>query len=418
MSSTADAKTIVVVGAGIVGIGSAIWLARDGHRVTLVDAKGPAAGTSYGNAGILANSSIVPVQSPGLLRKAPGMLFGRDGPLFLKWSYLPRLLPWLRRYLSYCSVEEVERIAAALMPIIGDSVDQHMAIAAGTPAERFIQPVNYTYAYADRAAYMKDALAWRIRREHGFEFSEVEADELHEIEPSLGPNTNFGVRLPGHAWIRDPGAYVTALCDYAQSLGVVLRIAKVHDFVRSGDRVVGVKTDGGDITCDAVVVASGVWSKSLLEKVSVDVTMESERGYHLELMEPRGGPSMPIALSAYKFIATPMEGRLRLAGLVEFGGLDAPASEAPYELLLRKVMAAFPGLQWEGEQRWLGHRPATDDSIPVIGQAAPGVYAAFGHQHVGLTGGPKTGRIVADLVAGRHPNFDMTPYRPDRFGRG
>jgi D-amino-acid dehydrogenase len=352
------------------------------------------------------------------MRKVPSMLFGRDGPLFLKWSYLLRLLPWLRRYLSYCNVEDVERIAAALMPVIGDSVEQHMAVAGGTPAERFIQPVDYTYAYSDRAAYSKDALAWRIRREHGFATVEVDAGELREIEPSLGPDTNFALRLPGHAWIRDPGAYVNALCDYAQSLGVVLRIAEVHEFVRSAERVVGVKTTDGDIACDEVVVASGVWSKSLLEKVSVDITMEAERGYHIELMEPTGGPSMPISLSAYKFIATPMEGRLRLAGLVEFAGLDAPASEAPYQLLLRKAVAAFPGLRWEGEQRWLGFRPSTDDSIPVIGRAAPGVFAAFGHQHVGLTGGPKTGRIIADLVAGRHPNFDMTPYSPDRFDRG
>ena len=413
-----DAKTVIVVGAGIVGIGTAIWLARDGHRVTLIDAEGPAAGTSYGNAGILASSSIVPVQSPGLMRKAPGMLFGRDGPLFLKWSYLPRLLPWLRRYLSYCSVEEVERIAGALMPVIGDSVEQHLAIAKGTPAERFIEPVDYTYAYTDRAAYLKDALAWRIRREQGFATIEVEADELREVEPALGSDTRFGLRLPGHAWIRDPGAYVGALCEYAQSLGVELRITRVHDFVRSGERVVGVKTDDGDILSDEVVVASGVWSKALLEKLSVEVTMESERGYHVELMAPQGGPQMPIALTAYKFIATPMVGRLRLAGLVEFGGLDAPPSEAPYELLLRKAVAAFPNLRWEGEKRWLGHRPATDDSIPVIGQAAPGVYAAFGHQHVGLTGGPKTGRIVADLIAGRRLNLDMTPYDPARFRRG
>lgn len=414
-SRPGETRSITVVGAGIVGIGTAIWLARDGHQVTLVDAEGPAAGTSFGNAGILASSSIVPVQSPGLLAKAPGMLFGRDGPLFLKWSYLVRLLPWLRRYLSYCTVDQVERISAALVPIIGDSVEQHLAIARGTPAERFIQSVDYTYAYASRAAYLTDALAWRIRREHGFETREVEEAALRELEPSLGQDTRFAVRLPGHAWIRDPGGYVTALCDYAKTLGVELRIARVVDFIRSGDRVSGVRTDGGDIHCDEVVVASGVWSKALLERLSISVPMESERGYHLELVEPQDGPSMPVALTAYKFIATPMDGRLRLAGLVEFGGLDAPASEAPYELLLRQARKAFPRLRWTNENRWLGHRPATVDSIPVIGPVMPGVYAAFGHQHVGLTGGPKTGRIVADLIAGRTPNFDLAPYRVDRF---
>lgn len=418
MSAVAtQGKHVVVVGAGIVGIGAAIWLLRDGHRVTIVDAKGPAEGTSFGNAGILASSSIVPVTTPGLMMKAPGMLFLASGPLFLKWSYLPRLLPWLRRYLSHCSVDQVERIAAALMPIIGDSVEQHMAIARGTPAEAFITPVDYTYAYADHEAYLGDALAWRIRRKHGFVANELGASALHDIEPNLGPDSKFGVQLPGHAWIRDPGAYVKALCAHAESEGATLQISSVESFEFDGERLRAVLTSHGPIPCDEVVVAAGAWSASLCAQLGLKIPLESERGYHMELFDVQGGPSIPIALTAYKFIATPMAGRLRLAGLVEFGGLDAPASEAPYRLLLRQAKAAFPGLTWGEEKRWLGHRPATPDSLPVIGPVPgrSGVHLAFGHQHVGLTGGPKTGRIVADLIAGRHPNYDLAPYRSTRF---
>ena len=415
--STAKQKHIVVIGAGIVGIGTAIWLLRDGHRVTLVDAKGPAEGTSYGNAGILASSSIVPVTTPGLVAKAPGMLFSPDGALFLKWRYLPRLLPWLRRYLSHCTLEDVERISAGLMNIIGDSVEQHLAIARGTPAERFIQPVDYTYAYTDHDAYLRDALAWRIRREHGFVVNELGANALHESEPSLGPQCRFGVQLPGHAWIRDPGAYVKALCAHAQAQGAALRIATVSGFEFDGSQLRSVLTDAGSIECDEVVVAAGAWSTTLTKSLGLDVALESERGYHLELFDTQGGPSTPIALTAYKFIATPMEGRLRLAGLVEFGGLEAPASEAPYRLLLKQAKRAFPDLKWGEEKRWLGHRPATIDSLPMIGPVPGkvGVHLAFGHQHVGLTGGPKTGRIVADMIAGRRANFDLSAYRTTRF---
>jgi D-amino-acid dehydrogenase len=415
--STAQAKHVVVVGAGIVGIGSAIWLLRDGHRVTIIDAKGPAEGTSYGNAGILANSSIVPVTTPGLIKKAPGMLFSRSGPLFLKWSYLPRLLPWLRSYLAHCTLDEVERTAAALMPIIGDSVDQHLAIARGTPAESFIQPVDYTYAYASREAYLADALAWRIRREHGFVANELDAATLHEAEPNLGADSRFGVQLPGHAWIRDPGAYVKALCAHAQTQGAQLKIETVNDFQFEGEQLRAVITDQERIDCDEVVIAAGAWSAPLCAKLGLHVALETERGYHLELFDVSGGPAVPIALTAYKFIATPMQGRLRLAGLVEFGGLEAPASEAPYHLLLRQARVAFPNLKWGEEKRWLGHRPATTDSRPVIGPVPgkSGVHLAFGHQHVGLTGGPKTGRIIADLIAGRRPNIDLAPYRTARF---
>ena len=412
-------KHIVVIGAGIVGVSAAIWLLRDGHRVTIVDSKGPAEGTSFGNAGILANSSIVPVTTPGLLKKAPGMLFSPSGALFLKWAYLPRLLPWLRSYLSHCTLEEVERIAAALMPIIGDSVDQHLAIARDTPAERFITPVNYTYAYANREAFLGDALAWRLRREHGFVVNELDAAALRAAEPNLGANSTFGAQLPGHAWIRDPGAYVKALCAHAQAQGAQLRIATVEDFSFEGSELRAVVSDSGAIDCDEVVIAAGAWSARLCERLGLKVALEAERGYHLELFDAQGGPSVPIALAAYKFIATPMEGRLRLAGLVEFGGLSAAASEAPYKLLLRQAKSAFPNLRWGEEKRWLGHRPATTDSLPVIGPVPGknGVHLAFGHQHVGLTGGPKSGRIVADMIAGRRANFDLKPYRTTRFAK-
>lgn len=416
--------TVVVIGAGIVGVSAALWLLRDGHKVIIVDSKGPAEGTSYGNAGILAASSIVPVTTPGLVKKAPGMLFGRDGPLFLKWGYLPRLLPWLREYLAHCNEADVERIADGLMHIIGDSVEQHLALAAGTRAESFIQPVNYTYAYADREAYLADRLAWRIRRDHGFETVELDEPALQRAEPNLGPASRYGVQLPGHAWIRDPGGYVKALAEEAVARGAELRIATVDDVQLTDGSVSAVVTKDGPISCDRVVLAAGVWSKALAEKLGVRIAMESERGYHIELFEVEGGPSTPIALAAFKFIATPMEDdhgtqRLRLAGLVEFGGLDAGPSDAPYELLKRQVKAAFPGLRWNGEKRWLGHRPATTDSLPVIGQIprAAGVFTAFGHQHVGLTGGPKTGRIAADLIANRRPNFDLGPYRVERFSK-
>ena len=172
-------QRVVVIGAGIVGVGAAIWLARDGRQVTVLAPNGPAGGTSYGNAGILAASSIVPVTVPGLLGKAPKLLFGRSGPVFLKWRYLPRRLPWLVRYLRHCYVADVDRIAAARTPIIGDSLEQHLALARGTPAERFILPVSYTYAYADRAAYESDGLAWRVRAAHG-----VVAEERDHFAPS------------------------------------------------------------------------------------------------------------------------------------------------------------------------------------------------------------------------------------------
>ena len=221
--TSGSAETIAVIGAGIVGVSAAVWLARDGHKVLLLDRLAPGEAASYGNAGVLASCSVVPVTVPGLIGKAPGMLLNSESPLFLRWSYLPRLMPWLLRYLSHCRTEETERIAAALTPIIGDSLEQHQALARGTPAERWIAPSDYVFAYRDRAAFEADKLIWRLRGENGFNWDLLEGDALGDYEPALGPDFRCGVRLPGHGHIKDPGRYVKDLATHLESLGGEIR---------------------------------------------------------------------------------------------------------------------------------------------------------------------------------------------------
>jgi D-amino-acid dehydrogenase len=179
----------------------------------------------------------------------------------------------------------------------------------------------------------------------------------------------------------------------------------------------GLRIGGETLDCDAAVLATGPWSKPLAREMGLDVPLESERGYHLELWEPSAMPRAPVMVASAKFVATPMEGRLRLAGIVELGGLDAPPSRAPFDLLRRAAKAAMPGLTWSREVEWMGHRPAPADSIPVIG-AVPGLsgaYTAFGHHHIGLTSGPRTGRLLSQLISGKQPNLDLAAYSPERF---
>ena len=410
-------KSVIVVGAGIVGVSTAIWLQRAGHSVTLIDRIGPAGGASYGNGGMLASCSVVPVPVPGLVRKAPRMLLDPNQPLFLKYRYLPRLLPWLARYLARANERDARTTAQALYGIVSDSLADHQALAHNTGAERWIVPSDYLYVYSDRVHYLSDSLGWTIRRDLGFVWDELEGQDLRNYDPVFAKSLGFAVKLAKHGRISDPGAYVTELARHVVRKGGRQLKGVVSDVIHRNGKVTGVRADGQDIQCDAVVIAAGAWSGQLAARLGIRVPLETERGYHIDLWEPSVMPRSPVMVTSGKFVMTPMEGRLRLAGIVEFGGLRADPSRAPFGFLKKTVRAALPGIKWGNGEEWMGHRPATTDSIPVIGEVPfiNGAYFGFGHHHIGLTGGPKTGWLLAQMISRRSPNLDMGAYSPKRF---
>ena len=409
---------IAVLGAGIVGLSTAEWLRRDGHEVTLIDRVEPGdpAQASFGNAGVLAGSGVVPVAVPGLIAAAPRMLFDPDGPLFLKWGYLPRLLPWLAPFLMTGRRDEVARISRALAALIGDTVAEHRALAAGTGAERHIGSARYTYLYRDRAAFEADALGRALREAAGVAAEERDRAALEAEDPHLGPRYGFGLAFRDSTHLDDPAAYARALFDHYRGAGGAHRREEIRDVAPRGAGI-DVTLSGGTVHVDHAVLALGAWSGRLARRLGHGPGLETERGYHLMLEGPSRMPPAAYMLQDSAFVATPMRAGLRLAGLVEFGGLAAGPSDGPTELQRRRVRDLYPGLTWEGETRWMGHRPSTRDSLPFIGESprARGVWFAFGHQHLGLTAGPKTGRLIADMIAGRRPNIDLAPYRVGRF---
>lgn len=410
-------KTIAIVGAGIVGVSTALWLQRAGHSVVLIDRNGPGEGASFGNGGVLAASGFVPATGPGLIRSLPRMLLDRDAPLFLRWRHLPRALPWLARYLSHCRAEDTARIARAMAALTEDSLDEHRALSDGTPAARYLKPSDYLHVFPDRAAFDASADAWALRREAGYDWHEMDSDALRAYDPAFSDATGFAVALPGHGHVTDPGAYVRALADHAQALGARIVRADATGILSESGRVTGLRAGGETIACDDAVIAAGAWSGPLGRQLGLRVPLESERGYHLDLWNPSVTPRAPTMVAAGQFVMTPMEGRLRLAGVLEIGGLEAGPSDAPLAFLRRLARAALPGLTWEKETSWLGHRPGIPDSLPALG-AVPGVrgaWTAFGHHHLGLTSGPRSGKLLARLIAGDRPNTDMRPYDPGRF---
>ncbi|NNK16913.1 MAG: FAD-binding oxidoreductase [Sulfitobacter sp.] len=409
-------RHVVVIGAGIVGISTAIWLRRAGVDVTVVDRGAPGTGTSHGNAGVLAACAMVPVTGPGLMKKAPGMLLDSDFPLFMRWTYLPKLLPWLRRYMSHANDADTKRIAQGLIPIVADTVEQHKSLCNDLGLGSWVNDSDYCFAYTDRSVFEGEAYTWAIRRDAGFVPEIIEGQDVRDYEPSLGDDITCMAILKNHGFIRSPGGYVQALARAFEDMGGTLREAEVKDFDLTDGTVTGVQTTQGTIPCDDVVLATGVWSKPMMRKLGLNIPLETERGYHIVFENATGGPSRPIMLASGKFVATPMDQGVRCAGIVEFGGLDAGPSKAPLALLRRQAAKAFPNMKATGEIEWLGHRPAPSDSLPLIGQVGQSrVFTAFGHHHIGLTGGPKTGRLVAGLITGEQVNTDLAPYHPQRF---
>jgi D-amino-acid dehydrogenase len=409
----------VVVGAGIVGVATALNLLRAGQSVTLIDRLAPGEETSSGTGGILVSGSIVPVTVPGLIRKAPRMLARADGPLFIRWTYLPCLIPWLLRYLSHCRAGETRRIATALAPLVADSLDEHQRLAEGTAAMRRICPRTYAFAYRDRAAFQADAFAWRLREENAISWRTVEGDAISELEPALNPVYRHLVIFDHqHGTIDGPGEYVKDLASAFVGEGGKLEQREITELRRNTDGKVLLSASGEMIEAEHIVIAAGAWSGRLLASIGVKVPLESERGYHIDLLNPSITLNNALMLTDAKCVATPMTGKVRLAGLVEFGGLDAGPSQAPIRNLIALAGRAFPKLTFERHTEWMGHRPAPADSLPIIGAVpgCPGLFVAFGHHHVGMTSGPKTGRLISDLITGRQAQLDMSPYQISRFG--
>ncbi|SHH38087.1 D-amino-acid dehydrogenase [Cognatiyoonia sediminum] len=407
---------IIVVGAGIVGVSTAIWLQRFGHRVVLMDRDAPGEGASFGNAGLIAQWAVTPVTTPGLWRDMPNYLINPQSPLFVEWGYLPKMLPWLGRFLAQATDGKTQTYADQVAPLLLDAVDQHRSLIAGTAAESFVRDSKLSYAYRSQAEFEKDAYAWALKRRCGFEPQMVLGADVRDAEPILGPDIGCLAVLEGQGHVMDPGRYVKALAKHFEKDGGAFVRATVQGIGRQGGAVTHVDTDQGRFDCNRLVVTAGIWSKELMQALGLKVQLETERGYHLVFENPSEMPKNPMMHVKGKFGVNPMNVGLRCAGMVELGSHTSGPSDAPLNLLRENAKKAFPTLTYSNVKEWMGFRPSTPDSLPLIGEIEnSGIYTGFGHQHVGLTAGPKTGRLLAQMIDKQPPNIQMDAYLPARY---
>lgn len=402
---------VIVIGAGVVGLSSALALRARGLSVTVLDREGPAAGASAGNAGAFAFTDILPLASPGIMKKAPKWLLDPLGPLSVPPAYALRIAPWMWRFWRACSVANVAASTAAQTALMDLSKTELEPFLAATGTVSMLRKEGNLQVYESQAEFNASLPGWRARADHGIDFRHVTPDEMAQIQPGLSPRFTHGTFTPGWYSIADPRDYVLALADRFRADGGTITIAEA-----TGLTDTGVVTASGPLT-GRVVLAAGAHSHRLARTLGVRIPLETERGYNTTLPGDAFDLRTQVTFGGHGFVVSKLSSGIRVGGAVELGGLDLPPNFKRSQAMLDKAAAFLPGLRTTGGTQWMGFRPSLPDSLPALGPLPghPNVTCAFGHGHLGLTQSAGTARIVADLVAGAMPAIDLAPFSPARF---
>ncbi|WP_282605234.1 FAD-binding oxidoreductase [Pelagibius sp. Alg239-R121] len=407
----------LVIGAGIVGLCTAISLQERGIPVTLIDPEPPAEAASYGNAGVLSTWSCVPQSMPGVWKSVPKWLLDPDGPAKIRWTHLPSLLPWIIAFLRAGRIERIPAIADAMLALNQPTIELYRRHLQGTGKEHLVRDSNYVFVYRDPAKANLDALEWRIRDERGTPLERIENGALRDLEPDISEDYRAAILVKGQGRATDPGAIGKALAEKITRQGGQFLRGKVRRLIPQDNGCFHVEADNRSLAAAKVVLAAGPWSATLLKPLGFRLPLEAERGYHMIFADPDVALNNSVMVTDSKFVASSMDMGLRCAGTAEFAKLDAPPDYRRAEVFKRQAKRLLPKLNTETTDVWMGQRPSFPDSLPALGPL-PGLEnltMAFGHGHLGMTAAPMTGRIAAALVAGEPPNLDLTPYSLERF---
>jgi len=408
---------VIVIGAGVIGLSAAIAAQGRGLSVVVLDKTGPAAGASAGNAGAFAFTDILPLASPGILRKAPKWLLDPLGPLSVPPAYALRIAPWMFRFWRACSPARVAHSTAAQTALMDLSKAELEPFLQESGTFAMLRKDGNLQVYESEAELKSSLPGWQAREEHGIAFRHLDAAGMAEIQPGLAPRFTHGTFTPGWYSIADPRLYTLALAEHFRARGGTIERLEVESLAPR-DGGVTIHARGGETRQAAqAVLAAGAFSHRIARSIGERIPLETERGYNTTLPPDAFDLRMQVTFGGHGFVVSRLSTGIRVGGAVELGGLDLLPNFRRSEAMLAKARAFLPGLKSDDGVQWMGFRPSLPDSLPAIGRAraTPRVVYAFGHGHLGLTQSAGTARLVADLLTDRPPAIDIASFSPQRF---
>ena len=403
-----------IIGAGIQGVCNALFLQKKGFDVIIFDKDEPGCGASYGNAGHFSPYASVPLNRPDVLTDVPAMLLSSNGPLALKWNYVPKMIPWFLKFIRNCTKERMMHTATYMHQILDLALPAYEELFTEVDLEGLVVDNGIMYIWNNQNISSRN-LEIKIRDQLGVKQKLLNPKEIHDLEPNIKPIYDGGVFYEYAKHTTNPKKVLLKLFDlFIQKGGKFLK----HDIKNLNfdeDKPV-IRTETQRFIFDKVVIACGAFSKKFTKDLYENIPLDTERGYHIHYKGYQHLISRPVVFSNRGFGMTPMEQGLRVVGTVEFGGLENPPSKGRIKNLINNAKFMLNDLP-DHEDEWLGFRPSLPDFLPVIGPSKnyKNVFYSFGHHHLGWTLGAISGKIISKMISEEKTNLNLEPYSSLRF---
>ena len=410
-------KNLAIIGAGIQGICNALFLQKKGYVVNLFDKEEPGCSASYGNAGHFSPYASLQLNRYDVLSDVPSMLTNSRGPLALKWNYIPKMIPWLSKFVLNCSQKKMMYTAKYMHQILDLSLSAYDELFDEINLEGLVENNGIMYVWENKGIKSRE-LEIKIRNELGIKQKILNKKEVHDLEPNIKPFYSGGVFYEYARHAKNPKKITQKLFKKFLDNGGKFEKIYIKDINFENKKPILI-TDNSKFKFDKLVIACGAFSKKLTDKLKEKIPLDTERGYHIHFKNYSHLVSRPVVWADRGFGVTPMEQGLRVVGTVELGGLENPLSKSRIKNLILNAKDMLNGIpdNEEHDDEWLGFRPTLPDFLPVIGQSKnyENVFYSFGHHHLGWTLGAISGKIVSKMIVGEKTNLELSPYSSSRF---